>query len=191
MFISHKSNTLLKVSDTEWNCKRQSKGITKPEYWAWIATITSGDPPKVNYPSEDFTIIEIQDENVSERLSQLDSYVSSTIKGTTYNIKVYATKRNAEEILDIDGKSYDPKQYVSSHFVGDDTEKDKRVLADKWVDIRRYRNEDLASSDWTILDDSPLENAKKIEWQNYRQKLRDVPKDNDDPDDINWPTKPL
>ena len=186
MFISHKSNTLLKVVETEWDCRRQSKGLTKPEYWAWIATITSGDPPKVTYPSEDFTILEINDENVTERLSELNDYISDGV----YNIKVYSAKKNAEEILDIDGKSYDPKQYVSSHFVGDDTEKDVRLLAVKWVDIRRYRNQDLASSDWTILDDSPLASSKKLEWQVYRQKLRDIPKDNDDPDDIEWPTKP-
>ena len=190
MYISHKSNILLNIADTEWDCRRQSKGMSKPEYWAWIATITSGDPPVVTYPSEDFTIIEIQDENVSERLSQLDSYVSSTIKGTTYNIKVYSAKRNAEEIKDIDGKSFSPKQYVSSHFVGDDTAKDERVLADKWANIRNFRNQDLASSDWTILDDSPLASSKKLEWQVYRQKLRDLPKDNDDPDDVTWPNKP-
>ena len=186
MYISHKSNTLLKVADTEWDCRRRSKGMTKPEYWSWIETITSGDPPKVTYPSEDFTIIEINDENVSMRLSELDSYVSDGV----YNIKVYSSKRNAEEILDTDGKSFSTKQYKSSHFVGDDTAKDARLLADKWANIRNFRNQDLASSDWTILDDSPLENAKKIEWQNYRQKLRDVPKDNDDPDNIDWPVKP-
>ena len=186
MFISHKSNTLLKIADTEWDCRRQSKGMSKPAYWSWIATITSGDPPKVTYPSEDFTILEINDENVSMRLSELDSYVSDGV----YNIKVYASKRNAEEIKDIDGKSFSPKQYKSSHFVGDDTAKDARLLADKWANIRNFRNKDLASSDWTILDDSPLASSKKLEWQVYRQKLRDIPKDNDDPDDINWPTKP-
>ena len=186
MFISHKSNTLLKIADTEWDCRRQSKGMSKPEYWSWIATITSGDPPKVTYPSEDFTILEINDENVSMRLSELDSYVSDGV----YNIKVYASKRNAEEIKDIDGKSFSPKQYKSSHFVGDDTAKDARLLADKWANIRNFRNKDLASSDWTILDDSPLASSKKLEWQVYRQKLRDIPKDNDDPDDINWPTQP-
>ena len=186
MYISHKSNILLKIAETEWDCRRKSKGMTKPEYWAWIETITSGDPPKVTYPSEDFTILEIQDENVSQRLSELSEYITDEV----YNIKVYSAKRNAEEILDTDGKSFSPKQYVSSHFVGDDTAKDARLLADKWANIRNFRNQDLASSDWTILDDSPLANSKKLEWQNYRQKLRDVPKDNDAPDDINWPTKP-
>tara|TARA_B100000686_G_scaffold147358_2_gene154804 strand:+ start:508 stop:1080 length:573 start_codon:yes stop_codon:yes gene_type:complete len=190
MFVSHKNNILLKLADTEWNCRSKSKGMTKPEYWSWIETITSGDPPKVTYPSEDFTIIEIQDENVSMRLSELDSYVVNTPNGITYNIKVYASKRNAEEIKDIDGKSFSPKQYKSSHFVGDDTAKNARVLADKWANIRNFRNQDLASSDWTILDDSPLASSKKLEWQVYRQKLRDIPKDNDDPDNIEWPTKP-
>ena len=191
MFVSHKNNILLKLADTEWNCRSKSKGMTKPEYWSWIETITSGDPPKVTYPSEDFTIIEIQDENVSMRLSELDSYVVNTPNGITYNIKVYASKRNAEEIKDIDGKSFSPKQYKSSHFVGDDTAKNARVLADKWANIRNFRNQDLASSDWTILDDSPLASSKKLEWQVYRQKLRDIPNDNDDPDNIDWPTKPL
>ncbi len=185
MFISHKSNTLLKVVETEWDCRRQSKGMTKPDYWAWIATITSGDPPKVTYPSEDFTIIEIQDENVSERLSQLDSYVSSTIKGTTYNIKVYASKRNAEEILDVDGKSFSPKQYVSSHFVGDDTAKDARLLADKWANVRLERNRKLDETDYLALSDNTLSNDMKL----YRQHLRDVPTQSD-PDKIDWGTKP-
>ena len=186
MYISHKNNVIQQINEVEWDCRRKSKGMSKPEYWAWIATITSGDPPKVTYPSEDFTILEINDENVTERLSELNDYISDGV----YNIKVYTSKRNAEEILDPDGKSFSPKQYVSSHFVGDDTAKDARVLADKWVDIRRYRNEDLASSDWTILDDSPLASSKKLEWQVYRQKLRDIPKENDDPDNIEWPTKP-
>ena len=188
MYISHKNNVIQQIHETEWQCRRISKGMTKPEYWKWLESITKDN--KVTYPSEDFTIIEIQDENVSERLSQLDSYVSSKIEGTTYNIKVYTSKRNAEEILDIDGKSFSPKQYKSSHFVGDDTAKDARLLADKWANIRNFRNQDLASSDWTILDDSPLASSKKLEWQVYRQKLRDIPKDNDDPDNIEWPTKP-
>ena len=186
MHVAHKSNILLNIADTEWNCRRKSKGMTKPEYWEWIETITSGDPPKVTYPSEDFTIIEIQDENVSERLSQLDSYVSSTVEGTTYNIKVYASKRNAEEILDQDGESFSPKQYVSSHFVGDDTAKDARLLADKWANVRSERNRKLAETDYLALSDQTLSNNMK----NYRDALRDVPSDNSDPDNIDWPVKP-
>ena len=193
MFVSHKNNILLKLADTEWNCRSKSKGMTKPEYWSWIETITSGDPPKVTYPSEDFTIIEIQDENVSMRLSELDSYVVNTPNGITYNIKVYASKRNAEEILDIDGKSHDPKQYVQSHFVPDDSAKDARILAAEWTNIRRERDKLLTESDWTQGGDSPLTSAKKTEWATYRTKLRDVPKDQKDKTtyaSITWPSQP-
>ena len=180
MFVSHKNNILLELADTEWNCRSRSKGMSKPEYWEWIESITKDN--KVTYPSENFTILEIYDENVSMRLSELDSYVSDGV----YNIKVYASKRNAEEILDQDGESFSPKQYVSSHFVGDDTAKDARILADKWANVRSERNRKLAETDYLALSDNTLSNDMK----NYRESLRDIPEDNADPDDISWPAKP-
>ena len=180
MFVSHKNNILLELADTEWNCRSRSKGMSKPEYWEWIESITKDN--KVTYPSENFTILEINDENVSMRLSELDSYVSDGV----YNIKVYASKRNAEEILDQDGESFSPKQYVSSHFVGDDTAKDARILADKWANVRSERNRKLAETDYLALSDQTLSNNMK----NYRDALRDVPSDNSDPDNIDWPVKP-
>ena len=185
MFISHKNNVIQQVHETEWQCRRISKGMSKPEYWAWEATITSGDPPVITYPSEDFTIVECTDEDVSARLVQLDDYVSSKPEGKTYNIKYYVAKRNAEEILDIDGKSHSPKQYVQSHFVPDDTAKDARLLADKWANVRSQRNRKLAETDYLALSDNTLATNMKT----YRQKLRDVPKQSD-PDDITWPIKP-
>ena len=185
MFISHKSNTIQQVHESEWQCRRMSKGLSKPEYWAWEATITSGDPPVITYPSEDFTIVECTDEDVWKRLAQLYDYVSNTVEGKTYNIKYYASKRNAEEILDSEGKSHDPKQYVSSHFVGDDSAKDARLLADKWANVRRERDRKLAETDYLALGDNTLSTAMK----KYRQDLRDVPSQSD-PDDITWPTKP-
>ena len=180
MFVSHKNNILLELADTEWNCRSRSKGMSKPEYWEWIESITKDN--KVTYPSENFTILEINDENVSMRLSELDSYVSDGV----YNIKVYASKRNAEEILDQDGESFSPKQYVSSHFVGDDTAKDARILADKWANVRLERNRKLDETDYLALSDNTLSNDMK----NYRDALRDVPSDNSDPDNIDWPVKP-
>lgn len=38
--------------------------------------------------------------------------------------------------------------------------------------LRSKRNSILASSDWTILSDSPL--ANKTAWLEYRQDLRDI-----------------
>ena len=184
MFISHKSNVIQQVHESEWQCRRRSKGMTKPEYWAWEETIKDSDGV-ITYPSEDFTIVECTDENVQTRLVELDDYISRKPEGKTYNIKYYVSKRDAEEILDIDGKSHDPKQYVQSHFVPDDTAKDARLLADKWDNVRSQRNQKLTETDYLALGDNTLSTAMK----KYRQDLRDVPSQSD-PDDITWPTKP-
>ena len=182
MFISHKSNVIQQISDVEWQCRRNTKGLSKPEYWEWLATITSGDPPVVDYSGETgYTIVECTDEDVQARLVQLSDYQAEGV----YNIKYYASKRDAEEILDNEGKSHDPKQYVSSHFVPDDSAKDARLLADKWANVRRERNSKLAETDYLALSDNTLADNMKT----YRQELRDVPKQSD-PDNITWPTKP-
>ena len=73
-----------------------------------------------------------------------------------------------------------------SHFSGDDTAKDARLLADKWTEVRRDRDNRLAETDFFALSDQTCSGNMQI----YRQKLRDVPKDNSDPDKISWPTKP-
>ena len=182
MFISHISNVIQQISNTEWQCRRKTKGMTKPEYWAWLETITSGDPPTVDYSGETgYTIVECTDEDVQSRLVQLSDYQAEGV----YDIKYYASKRDAEEILDIDGKSHDPKQYVQSHFVPDDSAKDARVLADKWANIRRERNRKLAETDYLALSDNTLSS----DMEKYRQDLRDVPTQSD-PDNITWPVAP-
>ena len=188
MFVAYKNSNkkVFAIRVTEWQCRMTAKKIDLIAYNAWVATITSGDPPVVTYPSEDFTIVECTDENVQARLVQLDEYISKNSEGTIYNIKYYASKRNAEEILDSEGKSHSPKQYVQSHFVPDDSAKDERLLADKWANVRSERNRKLAETDYLALSDNTLADNMKT----YRSKLRSVPQDNSDPDDITWPTKP-
>jgi len=201
MYISHKSNVLQHIHETEWQCRRMSKGMSKPEYWTWLESITSGDPPVVTYPSEDFTIVECTDEDVQARLAQLDDYQSSSPEtGTVYNIKWSDSKDTFVMTTDIDGKSVkvveseekdkDGKviktNYKMSHFSGDDTAKDARLLADKWTAVRRDRDRRLAETDYLALSDNTVSGAMQI----YRQKLRDVPSDNSDPDKISWPSKP-
>jgi hypothetical protein len=187
MYISHKSNVLQTVHETEWQCRRIVKGLNKSEYWTWLATVTSGDPPVVDLSGETgYTLVECTDEDVQARLSQLGDYQSSSPEtGTVYNVKYYASKRDAEEILDNEGNSHDPAQYVQSHFVGDDTAKDARLLADKWTAVRRDRDNRLSQTDYLALSDSTLADNMKT----YRQALRDVPSQAD-PDNITWPTKP-
>tara|TARA_Y100001938_G_C8055008_1_gene413952 strand:+ start:985 stop:1533 length:549 start_codon:yes stop_codon:yes gene_type:complete len=182
MFISHKLNIIQQISSVEWECRRRTKGLSKPEYWTWLDSVTSGNPPVADYSGETgYTIVECTDEDVQARLVQLEDYISDE----GYNIKYYASKRNAEEILDSEGKSYDPKQYVQSHFVGDDSAKDARLLADKWANVRRERNRKLAETDYLALSDNTLSS----DMETYRQELRDVPTQSD-PDNITWPDKP-
>ena len=184
MYISHKSNVLQTVHETEWQCRRMSKGLSKADYWIWLATITTQDGDGhdiITYPSEDFTIVECNDENIQKRLVQLNDYRTNEV----YNIKWSDSKVNCEEVLDIDGKSQSPKVHVKSHFKGDNTTKDARLLADKWTAIRRDRDSKLAETDYLALSDNTISGDMQI----YRQKLRDVPAQAD-VDNITWPSKP-
>ena len=177
MFISHKSNNVQHITEVEWECRMLSKGISREEYWVWLESVTTDGVP--DYSGESgYTIVECNDENVQQRLFQLDDYIS-TQEGTTYNIKYYATKRDSE----IDG--------VKSHFIGDDTAKDKRILDQKWADIRLERNKLLTESDWVVVKAKETHANASIpsDWVDYRTELRDITKQSD-PDDITWPTKP-
>ena len=186
MYISHKSNVIQQVHETEWQCRRNTKGLSKPEYWAWLDSVTSGDPPVVDYSGETgYTIVECTDEDVQARLVQLSDYRAAGV----YNIKYYASKRDAEEIKDSDGNSHDPKQYVQSHFVPQDDTKDARLLADEWTRIRTERTRLLAETDHHALSDQTLSAGMKT----YRTKLRDLPSEQSSKtkySDITWPTKP-
>ena len=192
MYISHKNNVIQQIDEVEWNCRRKTKGLDKPEYWTWLDSVTTDGV--VDYSGETgYTIVECIDENVQARLDQLSDYISITPLKRTYNIKYYTSKRDAEEILDDEGKSHDPKQYVQSHFVGDDSAKDARILSDEWTRIRTERDKLLTESDWTQANDTPLTDADFAKWKTYRTSLRDLPSDQSSKtkySDITWPTKP-
>ena len=183
MYISHKTNVLQTVHETEGQCRRLVKGQSKSEYWTWLATVTSGDPPVVDYSGETgYTIVECTDEDVQARLSQLGDYQSdSPDTGTVYNIKWSDSKVSAVTGQDMDGEDIT----IQTHFSGNDTTKDARLLADKWVAVRRDRDNRLSQTDYLALSDSTLADNMTT----YRQALRDVPSQSD-VDNITWPTKP-
>jgi len=54
-------------------------------------------------------------------------------------------------------------------------------------ETRIVRNQMLASSDWTQLQDAPVDQAA---WAAYRQQLRDLPTSTADFENIVWPTPP-
>ena len=189
MYISHKSNVLQEVHETEWQCRRKTKGQSKPEYLAWLESVTTDGVIDLSGETG-YTIVECIDEDVGARLAQLNDYVSYALATPTYNIKYYASKRDAEEIKDVDGNSHDPKQYVQSHFVGQDDTRDARLLADEWTRIRQERDRLLAETDWMVLSDT---GTISTAWKNYRKSLRDLPSDQSSETtyaDITWPSKP-
>ena len=57
----------------------------------------------------------------------------------------------------------------------------------KWEQIRIWRNLELSQTDWTQLTDSPVD---KSAWAEYRQALRDLPKQGGSADKIVFPEKP-
>ena len=179
MFISHKLNTIKAIGETERDCRRNTKRMSLEDYWPWIASITSGDPPVIDYSGEDYTVVECTDEDVEQRLIQLSDYiVHQPMKDSIYNIKYYETKRDSE----IEG--------VKSHFIVDDTAKDARLLAAEQVKIRAERDRLLAETDWMMLSDTGTVSAA---WKNYRKALREIPQSQDSAKtfaDIDWPVKP-
>ena len=64
------------------------------------------------------------------------------------------------------------------------------------IELRMQRNAHLASCDWVMFADSPVSDAKKLEWQTYRQALRDITTQTPSLDadgnltGITWPTPP-
>ena len=194
MFIAHKSNTLQSYSDTERECRMIAKGMSSTEYNSWIETVTDAEGV-VDYSGEtEYTIVEFTDENVKDRMGQLTEYISQEISvPISYNIKWQDDIGDAEELKDPFGKSQDPKKYVQSHFVPDDSAKDARILATEWKLIRAERDRLLTNSDWTQGSDSPLASGKKTEWATYRTKLRTLPEDQKDKTtyaSITWPSEP-
>jgi hypothetical protein len=56
--------------------------------------------------------------------------------------------------------------------------------------LRRKRDIKLFKSDWTQYTDSPLTDEVKTSWATYRQELRDLPANTDDPNAVVWPDAP-
>ena len=215
MYISHKSNVLQHIHETEWQCRRNTKGQTKAEYWVWLDSVTTvaGDPPvtTVDLSGETgYVIVECTDEDVQARLNQLGDYVNSNRspdEALVYNIKYYVAKRDAEIVdveahtiaahTDEDGNDVAEEDvattYVQTHFIGQDDTKDARLLAEQWTQIRAERNRLLTSTDWTQSSDTALASAKVTEWATYRTKLRTLPADQSSETtyaDITWPPLP-
>lgn len=59
-----------------------------------------------------------------------------------------------------------------------------------WERLRNQRNRRLFMSDSTQLSDAPLTSSQKTAWTTYRQALRDLPENTEDPKNVTWPSQP-
>ena len=57
-----------------------------------------------------------------------------------------------------------------------------------WEEVKRYRDEILLASDWRDLPS--YAGSDQAAWRTYRQKLRDLPQDYTNVEDIVFPTEP-
>ena len=181
MFISHKNNKISSIHEQEWMCRSIVKGTSDDAYRTWeksITTIDSNGIPTIDYSGEtEYTIVECTDEDVQARLNQLGEYSAEGV----YNITWSDSKVSAVTGQDEAGEDIT----IQTHFSGNDTTKDARLLADKWTAVRRDRDNRLSQTDYLALSDSTLADNMTT----YRQALRDVPSQAD-PDNITWPVKP-
>ena len=172
MFIAIKDTKLIAIHEVEWQCRRLAKGLSKPEYWTWLESITTEDENGIksyDFSGEDYEIVETK---VDVQGFQQSGHITNTIDGTSYHLKWDSSEKEV---------------------VKDDTAKAACELAEEWKQIRRERTRLLSESDWTQGGDSPLTTQKKSDWAKYRTSLRTLPEDQSSKtkySDITWPTKP-
>lgn len=92
--------------------------------------------------------------------------------------------------------SLNGNDYASLTIHDDGPKPTKKTLDDLWVQVqhdvkwdgvRAERDRRLAACDWTQVADAPVDAAA---WARYRQELRDIPQNWNDPDLVEWPEEP-
>tara|TARA_R100000234_G_C4980299_1_gene170473 strand:+ start:87 stop:605 length:519 start_codon:yes stop_codon:yes gene_type:complete len=172
MFIATKNTKIVAIHELEWQCRMIAKGIDKPSYWTWLATVTSEDEngrKTYDFSGEDYEILETN--------APL-SYESTDENGNAITVPFTQS-----------GHIHDGHYHLAwdgSKIVKDDDALTAYQTAEKWKLVRADRNRRLQETDYLALSDQTLTAGMKT----YRKKLRDVPKDNSDPDNITWPSKP-
>ena len=106
---------------------------------------------------------------------------------------MFDLQKDADELI-MEGVADDASKIIQDGKIvekpapSDSVKNDAAILA-----LRLRRDLLLADTDWTQLPDSPLSDSAKNEWQEYREKLRNLPSENEDIldiDDVSFPTPP-
>ena len=164
MFIATKDTKLIAIHETEWQCRRNAKGLEKSAYWTWLETVTTDEVP--DYSGEDYEIIETEVDVLGFNES---GHIHSD---RTYSLKWDASKKEV---------------------VKDDTAKVAWELAEEWRQIRQERTRLLAETDWVVIKARENGGQVPAAWKTYRVALRDVPSEQSSKtkySEITWPTRP-
>lgn len=173
MFIAIKNSKVIAIHELEWRCRKDAKGMSKPEYWVWLETVTTENEngtKSYDFSGEDYEIVETE---VDVNKFSISGHITSTIEGvTSYHLKWDASKKEV---------------------VTDDTAKAAWELAEEWKLIRAERTRLLAQTDWVVI--KARENGGQVPaaWKTYRVALRDLPAEQSDKtkySEITWPTQP-
>ncbi len=170
MYIAVKDTKLIAIHETEWQCRRNAKGLDKSAYWTWLETVTTEDEnghKTYDFSGEDYEIVE-----TDAPLSYQDE------EGNTISFNQSGHIHEGHYHLTWDGSAIIP----------DDTALTAYQTAEKWKRVRADRNRKLAETDHMALADTSASMSNDMKL--YRQRLRNIPQENSDPDNITWPEKP-
>ena len=176
MYIATKDTKVIAIHETEWQCRRKAKGLSKPEYWTWLESVTTEDVP--DYSGEDYEIVETEAPlSYESTVDGITSTISFNESGHIHEDGTYSLKWDA----------------TKKEIVKDDTAKAAWELAEEWKRIRTERTRLLAETDWVVI--KARENGGQVPaaWKTYRVALRDLPAEQSDKtkySDITWPTQP-
>ena len=174
MYIATKDTKVIAIHETEWQCRRKAKGLSKPEYWTWLESVTTEDVP--DYSGEDYEIVE----------TEAPLSYESTVDGITSTISF-----NESGHIHSDG-TYS-LTWNGSKIDKDDTAKAAYDLAEEWKRIRAERTRLLAETDWVVIKARENGGTVPATWKTYRVALRDLPAEQSAKtkySDITWPTQP-
>lgn len=108
--------------------------------------------------------------------------------------RIYDQENNLIIPADLSNMDYvEYLEWVEDGNTPDPYQTAEEILAEKWMLLRSDRTTRLMQTDFMMTYDfytSVLTEQEKTGLTAYRQALRDLPGDLEDPDDVVWPTKP-
>ena len=124
--------------------------------------------------------------NKNKKLIQTGNCISESYIPKIFDDQITIKTKKIIELLDNQTLEYNEEENDFT-IVELQNKTNENTIESKWEEVRLLRNLIIKDSDWTQLEDIPIE--IKLKWRNYRQLLRDITNQLD-PFNINWPVAP-